>query len=134
MVAAGGLIVALGESVVSRRRTFAALVATGVPRRTLVGVVAWQSLVPLLPGIALALGVGLVLVRTLYSEVTATPAYPCGTSAPCIEPPPLVMDVPLPVIDLTAIGIGAAAVAVLVLAVSLLFVRASTALDELRAT
>lgn len=133
VVTAGGLTVALGESVVSRRRTFATLVATGVPRRTLVGVVAWQSLTPLLPGIGLALGVGLVLARTLYGEAAGIPAYSCN-SAPCLAPAPFVMDVPVPVTDLAVIGVGAAAVALLVLAVGLLFVRPSTALDELRAT
>ncbi|GAB3948468.1 hypothetical protein GCM10027614_45620 [Micromonospora vulcania] len=46
LIAAGGLIVALVEGIVARRRAYAALVATGVSRGTLGRSVAWQALTP----------------------------------------------------------------------------------------
>ena len=64
-IAAAGLLVALAEGIVARRRTYAALVATGVPRATLARSILWQVFAPLVPAILLALAVGLSLVRGL---------------------------------------------------------------------
>ena len=64
-IAAAGLLVALAEGIVARRRTYAALVATGVPRATLARSILWQVFAPLVPAILLALLVGLSLVRGL---------------------------------------------------------------------
>ncbi|MET8353669.1 MULTISPECIES: FtsX-like permease family protein [unclassified Micromonospora] len=89
LIAAGGLIVALVEGVVSRRRAYAALVATGVPRATLSRSVAWQALAPAVPAIVLALGVGTLLGRGLFPKATTgmSSAEICdATAALCDDP------------------------------------------------
>lgn len=53
-VAAAGLLVASCEAVLERRRTLAALVATGVPLGTLRRAMLLQSLLPAVPAVALA--------------------------------------------------------------------------------
>jgi hypothetical protein len=62
-VAAAGLLVALAEGIIERRRSLAALVAAGTPVATLRGAVLLQGLLPLVPAILLAtaLGAGSVL-------------------------------------------------------------------------
>lgn len=72
LIATGGLVVALTEAVVSRRRAYAALVATGVGRGTLARAVLWQSMAPAAPGVLLALAVGTGLAYGLFgTTVTA---------------------------------------------------------------
>ncbi|MCW6003141.1 ABC transporter permease [Micromonospora sp. CPCC 205371] len=118
VIAAGGLIVALAESIVSRRRAYAALVATGVPRSTLAKAVMWQSLVPAAAGIVVALAVGAALSQSLFGDE--------------VEREGIVLEVPVPVDDLALLGAGAVAAVLAVVGVGLLFLRASTALEELR--
>lgn len=149
LIAAGGLIVALVEGIVARRRAYAALVATGVPRATLSRSVAWQALAPAVPAILLALSVGTLLGRGLFQEVSTgvSSREICeATAALCDDPatrdqytrivytPEIVRAIPVPLEQLAWLG-AAALVAVLVtVGVGLLFLRASTALDELRTT
>ncbi|MEJ3748356.1 FtsX-like permease family protein [Actinomycetes bacterium KLBMP 9797] len=130
VIAAGGLVVALAESIVSRRRAYAALVATGVPRGTLARAVAWQTLAPAVPGVLIALMTGAGLARGLFSDVRANDYSPCG-SGDC-EPPEVVRAVPVPLDDLALYGAGALAALLAVVGVGLLFLRASTAVEELR--
>lgn len=118
VIAAGGLVVALADSIVSRRRSYAALVATGVPRSTLAKAVMWQSLTPAVLGIAVALAVGAGLSRSLFGDSTRMAS--------------VVREVPVPLDDLALLGAGAVAAVLAVVGVGLLFLRASTALDELR--
>jgi hypothetical protein len=118
VIAAGGLVVALAESIVSRRRSYAALVATGVPRSTLAKAVVWQSLTPAVLGIAVALAVGAGLSRGLFGDSTRMAS--------------VVREVPVPLYDLVLLGAGAVAAVLAVVGVGLLFLRASTALEELR--
>ncbi|MET7705998.1 FtsX-like permease family protein [Micromonospora sp. NPDC005413] len=149
LIAAGGLIVALVEGIVARRRAYAALVATGVPRATLSRSVAWQALAPAVPAILLALTVGTLLGQGLFREVSTgvSSREICeATAALCDDPatrdqytrivytPEIVRAIPVPLEQLAWLG-AAALVAVLVtVGVGLLFLRASTALDELRTT
>lgn len=129
-IAAGGLLVAVAESIVARRRAYAALVATGVPRSTLARAVAWHSLAPAVPAIGLALTVGWGLAYGLFPEVRASDMSACG-SGDCLAPE-VVRAVPVPLDDLALYGVGAAAALLAVVALGALFLRASTALDELR--
>ncbi|MFC0526078.1 FtsX-like permease family protein [Phytohabitans kaempferiae] len=131
IVAAGGLVVALAESIVSRRRAYAALVATGVPRGTLARAVLWQSLAPAVQAVALALAVGWALSYGIFHEVQASGPVVC-TAEGCPQGPRIVRSVPVPLDDLALYGAGAAAVLLAVVGVGLLFLRASTALEELR--
>jgi hypothetical protein len=118
VIAAGGLVVALAESIVSRRRSYAALVATGVPRSTLAKAVMWQALTPAVLGIAVALAVGAGLSRGLFGDSSRQDS--------------VVREVPVPLYDLVLLGAGAVAAVLAVVGVGLLFLRASTALEELR--
>ncbi|GAA2897442.1 hypothetical protein Acy02nite_65150 [Actinoplanes cyaneus] len=54
VVAAGGVLVALAEGIVARRRTYAAMTAGGVPRSKLGAMLLVVTLVPLLPALLLA--------------------------------------------------------------------------------
>jgi hypothetical protein len=140
VVAAAGILVALAEGIVSRRRAYAALVATGVPRRTLGEAIAWQTLAPLVPAALVALTVGVGIVRAPGFNTVTTRSVTCsGTAEQCLEPgSPLrhvvriTLAVPVPVGDLLLLGAGAFAVMVLVVGVGLLFLRMSTDLEELR--
>lgn len=132
VIAAGGLLVALAESIVSRRRAYAALVATGVPRATLARAVAWQSLAPAAQAVALALAAGWGLAFGLFPEVRANDTSGCLAGADCSAPPEIVRAVPVPLDDLALYGANAVAALLAVLGAGMLFLRASTALDELR--
>ncbi|WP_433265891.1 FtsX-like permease family protein [Micromonospora vinacea] len=149
LIATGGLIVALVEGIVARRRAYAALVATGVPRAALSRSVAWQALAPSVPAILLALTVGTLLGRGLVAEVSAGggSALVCdATAALCDDPatreqysrivyfPEVQRTVPVPLEHLAWLGAGALAAVLVTVGVGLLFLRASTALDELRTT
>ncbi|MCG5448528.1 FtsX-like permease family protein [Micromonospora hortensis] len=149
LIAAGGLIVALVEGIVARRRAYAALVATGVPRATLSRSVAWQALAPAVPAILLALAVGTLLGRGLFPGAVRSESSTeicTGTDALCADPAtrgqyiqfvrlPEVRRVPaVPLEHLAWLGAGALAAVLLTIGVGLLFLRASTALDELRTT
>ncbi|MDG4778584.1 ABC transporter permease [Micromonospora sp. WMMD961] len=149
LIATGGLIVALVEGIVARRRAYAALVATGVPRATLSRSVAWQALAPAVPAILLALTVGTLLGRGLVAEVSAGggSTLVCeATAALCDDPatreqysrivyfPEVNRAVPVPLEHLAWLGAGAVAAVLVTVGVGLLFLRASTALDELRTT
>ncbi|WCN81832.1 ABC transporter permease [Micromonospora sp. LH3U1] len=149
LIATGGLIVALVEGIVARRRAYAALVATGVPRATLSRSVAWQALVPAVPAILLALTVGTLLGRGLVTEVSAgggSTSICEATAALCDDPatreqytrivhiPEVQRVVPVPLEHLVWLGAGALAAVLVTVGVGLLFLRVSTALDELRTT
>ncbi|MFG2047705.1 FtsX-like permease family protein [Micromonospora sp. NPDC048935] len=147
LIATGGLIVALVEGIVARRRAYAALVATGVPRATLSRSVAWQALTPAVPAILLALTVGTLLGRGLVSEVSTgvSSTEICeATAALCDDPatreqytrivytPEIQRAVAVPLEQLAWLGAGALGAVLVTVGVGLLFLRASTALDELR--
>lgn len=116
-IAAGGLLVAVVEGITARRRAYAALVATGVPRGTIARSLIWQSLAPAVPAIVIALAVGYLLVRGVYRA----PSSGGHTVTP---------DVPWAQLAWFAVG-GLAAVLVTV-GVGLLFLRAGTTVEELR--
>ncbi|GAA3350165.1 hypothetical protein GCM10020358_75060 [Amorphoplanes nipponensis] len=141
VVAAAGIMVALAEGIVTRRRTYAALVAAGVPRRVLGESLAWQTLTPLVPAVLVALTVGLSLVRGVAQEATAGGGGTCdGTEAQCADltspywhlSPEVTLAVPVPLGQLAVLGGAALLVMLLVVGVGLIFLRRSTDLDELR--
>ncbi|MGK5737435.1 FtsX-like permease family protein [Micromonospora sp. URMC 103] len=149
VIAATGMLVAVVEGIVARRRAYAALVATGVPRATIARSIAWQSVLPAVPAILAALTVGTFLARGLFGEVDrgTTSTEVCDASAPiCADPVarqqyvrieygPAVRRVPdVPLEHLALLGAGALAAVLLTVAVGLLFLRASTAVEELRTT
>ncbi|WP_406074221.1 FtsX-like permease family protein [Micromonospora sp. NBC_01638] len=149
VIAAGGLIVALVEGIVARRRAYAALVATGVPRATLSRSVAWQALAPAVPAILLALTVGTLLGRGLFPRARtggSSMSFCDATAALCDDPatsaqytrlvkiPEMERAVAVPLEQLAWLGAGALVAVLVTVGVGLLFLRVSTAVDELRTT
>ncbi|WP_326561526.1 FtsX-like permease family protein [Micromonospora sp. NBC_01796] len=146
-IAAAGLLVALVEGIVSRRRAYAALIATGVPASVLGRSVAWQALAPVVPAIVMALTVGVLLARGFfgtpshggysYTVCDAGPAL-CDNPATSAEysrtvAEPLVGgSVPVPLAELALYGAGALGAVLVMVGVGLLFLRRSTTLTELR--
>jgi hypothetical protein len=119
VIAAGGLLVAVAEGIVARRRAYASLVAAGVPRGVLARSILWQALAPAVPGVALALATGAALTGGISGGTGDDGSAPSA---------------PVPWGHLAAYG-GLAIAAVLVtVGLGLLFLRASTAPEELRAT
>jgi hypothetical protein len=119
VIAAGGLLVAVGEGIVSRRRAYAALVASGVPRAVLARSILWQALAPVVPSVVLALFVGTQLVTRSFGSGDVE-NY--NRSAPYV----------LPWDTIAAYGGLAVAAVVAAVGVGLLFLRGSTAVEELR--
>jgi hypothetical protein len=145
LVATCGVLVALAESIVARRRAYAALNAVGVPRRTLSESIVWHTLAPLVPGLGLALVVGTGLVRLIGTEVAHTDGDSVcrGTEAQCQADPgrfyefvvrhEVTLPVPIAWDGLALIGGVALAGMLLALGAALVVLRSSTDLEELRA-
>ncbi|MEV6932316.1 FtsX-like permease family protein [Dactylosporangium sp. NPDC051485] len=136
------MIVVVAEGVASRRREYAALVATGVPRATLAGSILWQTLLPAVPAILLAVLAGLGMARTLGTRATVdrSGSYTCiggAAQTRLCQPeanPVRSVPIPIPWPDLArdaAAGVGAVLVTT---GAGLLLLRRSTDLEELRAT
>jgi hypothetical protein len=133
VVAAVGILVALAEGIIARRRTYAALVAAGVPRRALGAAIAWQTLTPLVPAVLIALVVGAGLVVTPLSSVNAVGINCTDASTNCTGTVQLTASVPWPFAGMAMLGGGALVVMLLVVGAGLLFLRMSTDMEELRA-
>ncbi|WP_433373084.1 FtsX-like permease family protein [Actinoplanes sp. CA-142083] len=140
-VAAAGLLVALAESIVARRRTYASMTATGVPRRTLSAAILWQTLTPLIPALLLALAAGDALVRLIrtdfnlgreYANCLADPPVEGHCVAPAVVQAPTVLHVPIPWGDLGMLGAGALLAVLVAVGAGTLVLRSSTDLEELR--
>jgi hypothetical protein len=142
-IAAAGVLIALAEQIVSRRRTYASLAAAGVPRRTLALAVLWQTVTPLVPALALALASGAGLARILFGSTweSAANSYDIcvdGNADPAtcvtrhVVTPHVLLSVPVPFERLLLLGGGALAAVVLVAGAGLLVLRSSTDLEELR--
>lgn len=119
-IAVAGLLVVAAEGVVTRRRTLAALVATGVPRRTLATATLLEVIAPLVPAVLVTTLVGILAARGIYGAS----ATPNGNAKP--------VGVPVPWANLTVLAGGTLLVATAITALSLLFLRRATDLVELR--
>jgi ABC-type antimicrobial peptide transport system permease subunit len=149
VIAGAGLVVAVVESIVTNRRAYASLVATGVPRAVLARSILTQTLAPALPAILLAVAVGIAIPRSLVSESRSGdfPSQACVASeAVCADPaqagqhlrtvvvPEVIMRIPVPYGDLAFAGLVGLAAVLGTAAIGLLFLRSSTELEELRTT
>jgi hypothetical protein len=152
LIAAAALLVAVVESIVTRRRTYASLVATGVPRGVLARSAVWQAIAPLLLAVPAAVGLGTLLPSLVFGRPTAyeydltSCVPPSGVQADCADPalreqlsrtthiPTVRGDLPIPWHDLLLLAGGAFAIALLVTGIALLVLRPSTRAIELRTT
>jgi hypothetical protein len=112
VVAAAGLVVAAGEAIVERRRSLAALAAAGVSRATLRRAVLAQAMLPVVPGILLAVG--------------------CGAASVALFNAPTDLAVGLPLMRLAVIAAIAIAVCLAASAATLPLLRTAAAPAELR--
>ncbi|SBT63200.1 FtsX-like permease family [Micromonospora sediminicola] len=148
-IAGGGLLVAVVEGITSRRRAYAAQVATGVPRATIGRSLLWASLAPAVPAVGLALTVGYLLVRGLLPDpsgggyrTTVCDAGPdlCGDPATSVRyartewVPEVVVRPDVPWEQLAWLAAGGLAAVLATAAAGLLVLRASTSVEELRTT
>ena len=89
LIAILALLVALADRIVSRRRAYAALVATGVPRSVLARVSLIQTLAPAVPSFLFAVLTGLGLHRATLGHFTYRPVIgEClywGTDGSCMQ-------------------------------------------------
>jgi hypothetical protein len=139
-VAAAGVLVALAESIVARRRTFAALTAGGVPRRTLAAAVLWQTLTPVVPAVLLGLAVGNALARLLETRIVVGGDYEScvsgqeGVACPTevVHQPLIELAIPIPWAHLSLFGGGVLLTVLVAVGAGLLVLRSSTDLEELR--
>ncbi|MDX3074551.1 FtsX-like permease family protein [Streptomyces sp. NPDC088354] len=95
-VAVGGLVVAAVESLITRRRTLAALAAGGVPRGVLNRAALLETALPLVPAAVLATGCGLLAVGSWWKAAGLDSSY----AFPLLEP--LLAAVALPAAALLA--------------------------------
>ncbi|MFG1605637.1 FtsX-like permease family protein [Actinoplanes sp. NPDC049265] len=144
VVATAGVLVAMVESIVARSRSYAALNAVGVPRRTLSESILWHTFTPLLPAAAIALtaGTGLARLMGTTEKRTETQTICTGTSAQCEtgEPPyvqwvtkhEIVLNIPVPWTGLALLAAVVLAAMLLATVAGLLVLRSTTDLSELR--
>lgn len=136
-IAVAGLLVVAAEGVVTRRRTLAALVASGVPRRTLAVATLIEMVAPLVPTVLIATATGILAARGVFGTTVnvsgpanITTAADGSTTTTYRE---VATAIPVPWAELATIAGGTLIVALAVTAVSLLLLRRSTDLVELRA-
>jgi hypothetical protein len=151
IIAAAGLLVALVDGIVSRRRALTSLIAGGTPRGVLARATLWQVLTPVAPAILLASSVGVVLTRRILREAESgssggykctplpgDPANACDDFAyvqangTYLEAPAVKVPIPVPWEQLGLLAGSAMASAVVITLIGLLFLRMSTNASELR--
>lgn len=120
-IAVAALLVVAAEGIVTRRRTLAALVAAGVPRRTLAFATLIEVIGPLVPAVLVAAATGLLGMRYLL-PTNFNPGVDGFDS----------IAVPIPWVELGVLVGGTLLAATAITALSLLFLRRATDLTELR--
>jgi hypothetical protein len=145
IAAAAGVLVALAEGIVARRRAYAALTAVGVPRKVLSESVVWHTFAPLVPAVAIALASGVGIARLVGTEVRMQDGSSVcrGTETQCAADPmtftefvvqhEVVLAVPVPWAGLLLLGATALVAMLVAVGAGLLVLRSSTDLEELRA-
>lgn len=152
VIAAAGLLVALADGILARRRALASLVATGASHGLLARALSWQVISPVVPAVALATLAGMLLPRltvpgtndTADMEVwrcTPMPGDPhdaCADAAyqqahgTLLTAEKVPVTVHMPWGRLALLAGGAVTATVVVTLVGLLFLRMSTRVTELR--
>ncbi|WP_341718510.1 FtsX-like permease family protein [Micromonospora sp. FIMYZ51] len=146
-IAAVGLLVMLIEGITARRRTYAALVAGGVPRATIGVSILWQVLTPMVPAVLLAIGAGYAVGRVLNPGIVVGGQWRSvcrATTERCADPATRDRHTELvltggvthspgvPLDQLAMLGAGAVAATLLTVGLGVLFLRANTTVEELR--
>lgn len=130
-IAVAGLLVITVESVITRRRTLAALVAAGTPHRTLAVAMLLETLLPLAPTVVFATVTGLFAARGFFGTTAIEQTGPpdeLGNYARSYQG-----TAAIPWVDLTILAGGTLIAAALMTAIALPLLRRSTSVSELRA-
>jgi hypothetical protein len=131
VIAAAGLLVNAAEGIVSRRRTYAALVAAGTPRPVLARAALAETLLPLIAGVVLAAATGILAARGVFGtrvqhfETAVVDGHQVNAASRMI-------DVPVPWTQLAILVGGSITIMLLTTAAALLFLRSASDPDELR--
>lgn len=120
VLAALGLLVTMAEAIVSRRRTYAQLTASGVSRSVLSRAHLWQVLAPMALATLIATAAGYARTRALFGQHEEV--EDAGVS------------VGVPYTELVLVAVIAIGVVFVMTSISLSFLRASTHPAELRTT
>lgn len=123
-----GVLVVTGETAVTGRRTFAGLVASGVPRSALRQALLLETVLPLLPMAVLAAVAGVFGARGVFGTQETESL---GTAA---NETLRVIDVPIPWAGTSALVIGTVAVAALMAVLAVGLVKPGADPEELRTT
>ena len=129
VIAAASLVVTASEAIVERRRTLAALTASGTPRSVIARSAILETLTPLVPAVFLATATGTLFARSLWgTTVERLRVFEIDGPSDVIT-----VNVPVPWAELALLGGGAITIAIAATLTSLAFLPASTAARELRA-
>jgi hypothetical protein len=127
VIAALGQLVSIVEAMVARRRAYASLVATGVPRGTLARTAVWQALAGAAPPVVFGTVVGVGAMR-LFGGTKISQSFSIGDAPPVTT----TLHVPWPWAQMgLTVGVALAAV-LLTTAIGMLFIKSSTSVEELR--
>lgn len=128
VLSAANLLITTSEAIVERRRTLAALAASGTPRAVLARAAIMESLVPLVPAVILASAAGVLASRSFFGtsvERLHTVEVNGGNDS-------ITVSVPIPWAQLLVLSGGAIAISLLATTISLVFLRTSTKPGEIR--
>lgn len=126
---AANLLVTSTEAIVERRRTLAALQASGTPKTVLARAVLMETLVPLVPSVVLAAGAGTFAARAFFgTSVERLEVFELNGPDDSIR-----INVPIPWEQLAVLCGGTITISVATTALSLVLLTTSTRPSELRA-
>jgi len=131
VIGAAGLLVNAAEGIVTRRRSYASLAASGTPRGVLARAALAETLLPLIPSVILAAATGILAARGLFGTTVTGPANPLATHGPGTLNETLA--IPVPWAELGVLIGGSLLMMALTTAVALLFLRSASDPSELRA-
>jgi len=129
VLATANLLVTNAEAIVERRRTLAALTASGTPKPVLARAVLMETLVPLVPSVLLAATAGVLAARSFFGTSVETSVLAEGAR----ESEMVTFAVPIPWERLAVLTGGTIAISMAITALSLVLLGRSTRPSELRA-
>ncbi len=128
VLSAANLLITTSEAIVARRRTLAALVASGTPRTVLARSAIMESLVPLIPSVVLASAAGVLASRSFFgTRVERLTTFETNGSNEFIT-----VEVSVPWTQLFLLGGGAITVSLFATMISLVTLVQSTHPSEIR--
>jgi len=129
VLSAANMLVTSAEAIVERRRTLAALQASGTPRPVLARAIMMETLVPLVPSVLLAGTSGMLAARAFFGSSVERNVFIETDGAQQFA----VVGVPVPWERLAVLCGATIAISIAITAVSLVLLGRSTRVAEMRA-